>query len=260
MANLELEEILKSLQDGKVSLKKAQKLLSLYSIEQVEEFARIDVDRKKRRGVPEVVFAQTKTLDEVKKIIKNVLDKKASEYIVVSRIRDEDYTKVNSYVKKLGYKIKTGKNCKTILVHKKPIVKSKAKVGILTAGTSDIGTAEEARLMCEAMNCQCICIHDVGVAGIHRVFPSIKEFVKEDVGAIIVVAGMEGALATVVSSMVDIPVVGVPTSIGYGYGKDGVAALATMLQSCALGLSVVNIDNGIAAGAVAANIAKRTKR
>ncbi len=114
--------------------------------------------------------------------------------------------------------------------------------------------------MCEAMNCKCITSYDVGVAGIQRIFPVLKEMVEEDVECIIVVAGMEGALATLVSSMTDIPVIGVPASVGYGYGEKGIAALASMLQSCSLGLSVVNIDGGIAAGSIAANIANRSTR
>ena len=114
--------------------------------------------------------------------------------------------------------------------------------------------------MCEAMNCKCTTSYDVGVAGIHRIFPILKEMIEKEVDCIIVVAGMEGALATLVSSMVDIPIIGLPTSVGYGYGEKGIAALASMLQSCSLGLSVVNIDNGIAAGAIAANIANRAVR
>jgi NCAIR mutase (PurE)-related protein len=114
--------------------------------------------------------------------------------------------------------------------------------------------------MCEAMNCKCYCSYDVGVAGIHRVLPVLKEFIKNEVDSIIVVAGMEGALATFVSSSVDIPVIGIPTSVGYGYGEKGVAALASMLQSCALGLAVVNIDNGIGGGAIAASIANSSSR
>ena len=136
-------------------------------------------------------------------------------------------------------------------------IRDRGKIGIITAGTSDIGVAEEAKLMCESMNCECITSYDIGIAGLHRTFPILKEFVKKDVDVIIVAAGMEGALASVVSSMVNVPVVGVPTSVGYGYGEKGIAALASMLQSCALGLSVVNIDNGIGAGAVAAKIANQ---
>ena len=141
------------------------------------------------------------------------------------------------------------------MIHQKSIKTKGGKIGILTAGTSDISVAEEARLMCEAMNCECITSYDIGIAGLHRTFPILKEFVKSEVDVVIVAAGMEGALASVVSSTVNVPVVGVPTSVGYGYGEKGVAALASMLQSCSLGLSVVNIDNGIGAGAVASKIA-----
>jgi pyridinium-3,5-biscarboxylic acid mononucleotide synthase len=129
------------------------------------------------------------------------------------------------------------------------------KIGILAAGTSDIGIAEEARLVAKAMGCETILSYDVGIAGMHRVFPALEQMMSNKVSAIVVVAGMEGALASVVSSMVNIPVIGVPTSVGYGFGSDGVAALASMLQTCTFGLAVVNIDNGIGGGAFAALIA-----
>ena len=109
------------------------------------------------------------------------------------------------------------------------------------------------------MNCNSISSYDVGIAGLHRIFPVLKQFVEAEVDVIVVVAGMEGALASIVSSIADVPVIGVPTSIGYGYGEKGVGALASMLQSCSLGLTVVNIDNGVGAGAAAANIASRIK-
>lgn len=252
---MEVHEILESLEKGRISVTNAKKLLSLYSIEEVEGFAKIDINRRKRRGIPEVIFAETKELGEIKKITKKTLEKTNSA--VISRIRKEDYPKVLSFAKKQGVKIKTGKNSSSLLLFKKPIKFHGGKVGIMTAGTSDIGVAEESRLMCEAMNCKCITSHDVGVAGIQRVFPILKKMVDEDVDCIIVAAGMEGALATLVSALVDIPVIGIPTSVGYGYGEKGIAALASMLQSCSLGLSVVNIDNGIAAGGIAANIANR---
>jgi hypothetical protein len=252
---LEINEILESVKSGKISTSNAKKLLTLYSIEEVEGIAKIDINRRKRRGVPEVIFAETKELDDIKKIIKKTLEKTNS--VVISRIKKEDYKKIMAFVKRLKVKVKTGKNSSSILLFKKPIKFQGGKVGILTAGTSDIGVAEEARLMCEAMNCKCITSYDVGVAGIQRIFPILKKIVKEDVDCIIVAAGMEGALATLVSTMVDIPIIGIPTSVGYGYGGKGIAALASMLQSCSLGLSVVNIDNGIAAGGIAANIANR---
>jgi NCAIR mutase (PurE)-related protein len=252
---LEIHEILEAVKTGKTSVGNAKKLLSLYSIEEVEGFAKIDINRRKRRGVPEVVFAETKELNEIKKITKKTLEKTNS--IIISRIKKEDYPKIITYAKKLKVKIRTGKNSSSLLLFKKPIKLQGGKVGIITAGTSDIGVAEESRLMCEAMNCKCITSYDVGVAGIQRIFPVLKEMINEEVDCIIVAAGMEGALATLVSTLVDIPIIGVPTSIGYGYGEKGIAALASMLQSCSLGLSVVNIDNGIAAGGIAANIANR---
>ena len=211
-----------------------------------------------RKGIPEVIFAERKQLVETKKIISKVLKK--SNSILVSRIQKKDYSKIIDFSKKNNFKIKKGKNTTTVLIFKKTIKKSGAKIGIITAGTSDIGIAEEAKLMCESMNCECITSYDIGIAGLHRTFPILKEFVKADVDVIIVAAGMEGALASVVSSMVNVPVIGVPTSVGYGYGEKGIAALASMLQSCSLGLSVVNIDNGIGAGAVAAKIANQNSK
>ena len=255
---MEIQQILESLEKGKISIKSAKKLLSLYSIEEIEDIAKIDINRRRRKGIPEVVFAETKKLEEIKKITKKTLEKTNS--IIISRIKKEDYSKIITFAKKLKVKIKTGKNSSSILLFKKSIKFQGGKVGIITAGTSDVGIAEESRLMCESMNCKCISSYDVGVAGIQRIFPVLKKMIKEDVDCIIVAAGMEGALATLVSSMTDIPIIGIPISVGYGYGGKGITALASMLQSCSLGLSVVNIDNGIAAGGIAANIANRTVR
>lgn len=251
---MELVDILKSLELGKISVANAKKLLSLYSVEKIEDFAKFDLGRKLRRGIPEVIFAEKKQLPVLKKIILGGVSR--SDCVLVSRMSRDHYKKLISFARRHKLKIKTGKNTTSILLFKK-LLSSGGKVGILTAGTSDVGVAEEARLMCEAMGCECICSYDVGIAGLHRVFPIIKKMVHEEADAIVVVAGMEGALASIVSSLVDIPVIGVPSSVGYGYGEKGVAALAAMLQSCTLGLSVVNIDNGIGAGAFAANVANR---
>lgn len=254
---MDLTEILESLDLGKINVSKAKKLLSLYSVEKIEDFAKIDVSRKLRRGIPEIVFAEKKELSDLKKIIITLTSK--ADSVILSRINKDHYKKILTFSKKNKLKIYTGKNTTTILYSKK-LGSTGGKVGILTAGTSDIGVAEEARLVCESMGCKCICSYDIGIAGIHRLFPVIKKVIREEVDVIIVVAGMEGALASVVSSLVDIPVIGVPSSVGYGYGEKGVAALASMLQSCTLGLSVVNIDNGIGAGAFAANVANRSVR
>jgi len=254
---LNIEQIFQSLQKGKISPSKAKKLLSLYSIEKIGIIAQIDTGRKNRKGIPEIILGERKQLLDLKKIIKKTLSK--NNEVLVSRIKKKDYSKILEFSKKNKYKIKKGKNTTALLIYKKNIKKTGGKVGIIAAGTSDVGVGEEARLVCESMNCDCLCSYDVGIAGLHRIFPVLKQFVESEVGAIIVVAGMEGALASIVSSIADVPVIGVPTSIGYGYGEKGVAALASMLQSCSLGLTVVNIDNGVGAGAAAANIANRIK-
>jgi len=254
---LNIEQIFQSLQDRKISPSKAKKLLSLYSIEKIGNIAQIDTGRRNRKGIPEVILAERKELPDLKKIIKKTLTK--NNEVLISRIKQKDYTKILEFAKKNKYKIKNGKNTTALLIYKNKIKKLGGKVGIIAAGTSDIGVGEEARLVCESMNCDCLSSYDVGIAGLHRIFPVMKQFIESEVDVIIVVAGMEGALASIVSSIADIPVIGVPTSIGYGYGEKGVAALASMLQSCSLGLTVVNIDNGVGAGAAAANIANRIK-
>ena len=254
---MNIEQIFQSLQDGKISPSKAKKLLSLYSIEKIGNIAQIDTGRRNRKGIPEVILAERKELPDLKKIIKKTLTK--NNEVLISRIKQKDYTKILEFAKKNKYKIKNGKNTTALLIYKNKIKKLGGKVGIIAAGTSDIGVGEEARLICESMNCDCLSSYDVGIAGLHRIFPVMKQFIESEVDVIIVVAGMEGALASIVSSIADIPVIGVPTSIGYGYGEKGVAALASMLQSCSLGLTVVNIDNGVGAGAAAANIANRIK-
>ena len=254
---MNIEQIFQSLQDGKISPSKAKKLLSLYSIEKIDNIAQIDTGRRNRKGIPEVILAERKELPDLKKIIKKTLTK--NNEVLISRIKQKDYTKILEFAKKNKYKIKNGKNTTALLIYKNKIKKLGGKVGIIAAGTSDIGVGEEARLVCESMNCDCLSSYDVGIAGLHRIFPVMKQFIESEVVVIIVVAGMEGALASIVSSIADIPVIGVPTSIGYGYGEKGVAALASMLQSCSLGLTVVNIDNGVGAGAAAANIANRIK-
>ncbi len=252
---MNLNEILNSLTDGDVTVEKAKELLSLHAIEKIENVAQIDLGRKIRKGIPEVIFAESKQVSDIQKIISKVMKK--TDSMVISRINRKNYRKIIDFSKKQNLKVKTGKNTTTILISKKNIKMNSGVIGIITAGTSDIGVGEEARLISEAMNCKCICSYDVGIAGLHRTFPVLKEFTKSGVDSVIVVAGMEGALASVVSSLIDVPVIGVPTSVGYGYGEKGIAALASMLQSCSLGLAVVNIDNGIGAGAIAANIANK---
>ena len=256
---MDLKAILNKFAQGHLSIDEVQKQISIHSIEYVRNnLAQLDMGREIRKGVPEVVFAEGKEYQDIVRIILCAIRKK--EKVIVSRIRKDELSKLCKDLRKRNLTLEIGKYSTTILVSQgnhHQTTRTGAKIGILTAGTSDIGVAEEARLVAKAMGCDVIFRYDVGIAGIHRLFSPLEEMINKNVDAIVVVAGMEGALASIVSSIVEVPVIGVPTSIGYGFGSDGMAALASMLQSCTFGLAVVNIDNGIGAGAYAASIANR---
>lgn len=251
------KDILEKVAKGEIGVKEAQKMLSLHSIEYVEDLAKLDVGREMRRGMPEVIFGESKSYSDLTKIASAALKRKGS--VIISRVGDANLKKLQKFFSKKG-KVTVSERARTLVVSRNKIANTKGKVGIITAGTSDIAVAEEARLMAESMGCRVVVNYDVGIAGMHRLFPVLKDMISNEVDAIVVVAGMEGALASVVSTMVDIPVIGVPTSVGYGFGSNGFAALASMLQSCTTGLAVMNIDNGIGAGALAGIIANRIAR
>ena len=244
---------------GRLSIEEAQKYITIHSIEYVgNNLAKLDTGRELRRGIPEVIFAKGKEYQDIIRIVLSAA--KEREQLVISKMHRKDIPRFCRDLKKRNFYLEVGRNSTSILISKSSCVahqKIDKKIGILAAGTSDIGIAEEARLVAKAMGCGAIISYDVGIAGMHRIFPALQEMIAERVHVIVVVAGMEGALASVISSIVDIPVIGVPTSVGYGFGSGGIAALASMLQSCTLGLAVVNIDNGVGAGAFAALIANR---
>jgi pyridinium-3,5-biscarboxylic acid mononucleotide synthase len=255
---MDLRTIMEKFSEGSLTFDEVQRQLCIHSIEySADNLAKLDIGREIRRGVPEVIFAEGKDYRDVVQIIFSVL--KRNGMAIISRLIRRDIPKLCNLLKKRNYYVEVGVKSTTLLVSSSEYIekKSSPKIGILSAGTSDIGVAEEARLIAKAMGCSAVVNYDVGIAGIHRLFPALQQMISENVNAIVVVAGMEGALASVVASLVDIPVVGVPTSVGYGFGSGGLAALASMLQSCTVGLAVVNIDNGIGAGAFAASIAKR---
>jgi len=257
---MDLHTILDRFANGSLSLSDVEKEISIHAIERIGDIAKLDVGREMRKGMPEIIFAENKEYNDVIKIALAAIRRNGQT--VVSRIRKNELSRVANALKKNGLLVEVGKKSTTLLASDKSFGRKMtgAKIGIIAAGTSDIGVAEEARLVAKAMGCEAMASYDVGIAGMHRLFPALREMMTQNAGAIVVVAGMEGALASVVTSMVDIPVVGVPTSIGYGFGANGIAALASMLQSCSLGLAVVNIDNGVGAGAYAASVAKRMTR
>jgi len=254
-----LREVLERLVKGQISIGEAEKLLKIFAIEEIGNLARIDAGREFRRGIPEVILAEGKGTEDVAEIALRMLNEKGRA--IISRATKEQVHAIKDVVPGEAL-LQVDDKVGLIVVKRKgfEVKKTGGKVGILTAGTSDIPVAEEARVIAEEMGCEVITAYDVGVAGIHRLFPPLKEMIEEDVDVIVVVAGREGALPSVVAGLVDTPMVAVPTSIGYGLGEKGVSALMAMLQACSLGLAVVNIDGGVAAGAISALIANRVAK
>jgi hypothetical protein len=253
-----LREILQRLAEGKISVDEAEKALKFNAIETVAGVARLDVARELRRGVPEIVLAEGKTTDDLISICTRMLEKNGRA--IVSRVNDEQLRRLKDAFGK--HRIEQPPHAKSIVIakadHKRPM--TGGRVGVLTAGTVDLAVAEEASMIAREMGCETYLEADAGVAGLHRLAEPLGHMIENDVDSLIVVAGREGALPTVVAGLVDIPLIAVPASSGYGYGGHGEAALMAMLQACSLGLAVVNIDSGIAAGVVAAQIANRVAR
>jgi pyridinium-3,5-biscarboxylic acid mononucleotide synthase len=210
--------------------------------------ARIDIAREKRRGFPEVIYCPGKKISQIKKIAECIL--KHNDTLLLTRVNDQIYQAIKTISKRLVY----NREANLIYVANKKKIEKKGLILVISAGTSDIPVAEEAAVTAELMNNRVERLYDVGVAGIHRLLDE-SELVK-NADVLIVVAGMEGALASVVSGMVAKPVIGVPTSVGYGASFQGIAPLLTMLNSCSPGVSVVNIDNGFGAGYLAGLINK----
>ena len=252
-----MKEILQKLTEGKISIQEAEKQLKIMQIQEINDVAKLDTGREARTGIPEAIFAEGKDDDD---LIKIILRGTEIGRLMVTRLEKDRYHILKSQIDTLkdkGFKIEYNKKARILLI-KNHEIEREGKIGVITAGTSDIPVAEEARITAEEVGCEVIVSYDVGVAGIHRLFSHIKNMIDEDVKAIIVVAGMEGALPSVVAGLVDVPVIGVPTSVGYGVGEGGFTALFAMLQSCAPGIAAVNIDNGFGAGVFAVKIAKQT--
>ena len=253
----EMLTILEKLASGEISVKSAYEALKrLRSLRILRNFARIDTARKERTGIPEIILATGKSEEQVAEIALALAESQG--FALVTRASSPSYAKaVREKAERAGFHVEENKVARTILVkHPAHEFKKMGKIAILSAGTADIKVAEEAKIVAQVCGCEVLTAYDVGIAGLHRLSEPLERFLSEGVVAIIVVAGMEGALPSVVASLVDIPVIAVPTSVGYGLGGGGIAAILSMIQSCTPGVAVVNIDNGVAAGALAARIAR----
>ena len=242
----ELKIILNNLYNNKLSPEDALKQLKSFSYENMG-FAKIDHNREIRSGLPEVIYSKGKSVAQIKKIIASL--SKAKSDILATKLSADAYKSLKPSLPKKAIYNKQGQ---ILIIRNKKLIAKKGLITIVTAGTSDIPIAQEAVTTADLLGSRVETIFDVGVAGLHRLLDNIKKIEKARV--IIVVAGMEGALASVVGGLVSQPIIAVPTSVGYGTSFGGVSALLTMLNSCATGMAVVNIDNGFGAGCMAHRI------
>ena len=234
-----IEEILQAFKDGQLDLDEAKTQISSNYFEEIEGTT-IDHSRQARTGQAEVIFAQSKTTSQVLSAFTRIADN--GNNVLATRVRPDAAEALQREFAELSYS-ETANLASLLIQAPVPLT---TPIGVITAGTSDLGVAEEAALTAEFYGSPVFRINDVGVAGIHRLFARLEEI--KNCRTLVVVAGMEGALPSVVGGLVAKPVIAVPTSVGYGASFHGLAALLGMLNSCASGVSVVNIDNGFGAG------------
>jgi len=241
-----LEKILKGVSAGSISVEDAAKSLKHIHLEDID-YAHVDHHRSMRKGFPEVIFGEGKTLEQIAGIMEKMAIQE--EIILVTRADKEKAESVLSRFSGAVYH----EEARMIVWKRKEISRQgRGKILVLSAGTSDIPVAKEAYITAQAMGNDVDSVFDVGVAGIHRLFNHKKMI--DDASVLVVVAGMEGALPSVVAGMVSRPVIAVPTSVGYGVSFGGLTALFAMLNSCSSNVAVVNIDNGFGAGYMASMI------
>jgi pyridinium-3,5-biscarboxylic acid mononucleotide synthase len=243
----DVEKLLKEVKSGETSIEEALDVLKNFPYTDLG-FARIDHHREMRTGYPEIIYCAGKSIDQVKEIFRVMSEKENN--IIGTRANIEMYEAVRSISSDAVYY----SMARIISLQKKKPKVPDTRIAIITAGTSDMPVAEEAAITAELLGNNVLRIYDAGVAGIHRLVDKLPEI--RNCRVIIVIAGMEGALASVVGGLVDKPVVAVPTSVGYGANFGGISALLAMLTSCSTGVTVVNIDNGFGAGFAASMINK----
>ena len=250
MNSNDIEEILKAHSAGNLSVEQASERLKNLSYENIG-YARVDHARAARQGFPEVIFGQGKTKEQIIGIFEKLAARSAN--VLITRTTGEVYGEIRNVFTDAEWHA----DARIIRIFRDKTELGAGEIAIVTAGTSDIPVAEEAALTAEAMGNRVKRIWDAGVAGIHRILSEREQL--QNARVVIVAAGMEGALPSVVGGLVKVPVIAVPTSIGYGASFGGIAALLGMLNSCASNVTVVNIDNGFGAGFVASLINRRVE-
>lgn len=239
-----LKELLDQIKDGRLDVEQGLKKLRDLPFLDIGH-TNIDLHRPLRNGFPEVIYAQGKTPEQVADIFGHM---QAHGNILATRVSED----MAEYVRSRCPNVRYNPLGRTLTYVKKEMVWRKGEIAVITAGTSDLAVAEEAKVTCEMLGSRAQIVSDVGVAGIHRLFHRMEDIRKASV--LIVVAGMEGALSSVVGGLVEHPIIAVPTSVGYGANFSGLSALLGMLTSCAAGVTVVNIDNGFGGACAACRI------
>ena len=242
----ELTELLCRVADGSVSPDEAALKLKMQPFEEIGEYAKVDMHRGIRQGVPEVIYGAGKTKEHILGIARTMLQN-GQETVLITRLCREAADFVAAELPLEYHEI-----AKIGIIGGMPEKSGKGRIVVATGGTSDMPVAEEAALTAEALGNEVLRLYDVGVSGIHRLLSHMDTIMLARV--VVAVAGMEGALPSVIGGLADCPVIAVPTSVGYGASLGGIAALLSMLNSCASGVSVVNIDNGFGAGYLASMI------
>ncbi|WMW25659.1 nickel pincer cofactor biosynthesis protein LarB [Methanolobus sediminis] len=250
---MDLKTILDKLKNNELDIETAESDIRSMGYVPVTDIAKIDTFRKHRTGIMEAILAEGKDPADVVKIAKAQVA--ASGRVLITRLNDGHREMIQAMFN--SDELEWDLHLKGVVVHNgTPVPRTGGVVAIITAGTADIDAAEEARMVAHEMGCDTVAIYDVGVAGFHRLVSEMQILKEKKPDSIVVAAGREGTLPTVVSGLMDVPVIGLPVSTGYGAGAKGEAALLSMLQSCSV-LSVVNIDAGFVAGSFAARIANR---
>lgn len=241
---MDARELLEQVKAGLISIDDAEKIIKKAPFEEMG-YAKLDYHRSVRQGNPEVVFCQGKPDEYLVEIYKRLLEVEGE--VFGTRASKEQYELVKKEIPEITYD-----EISKILKYEKPDKIRRGKIAVCTAGTADIPVAEEAAMTAEFFGSKVTRIYDVGVCGIHRLLGKLDDI--QNANCIVAVAGMEGALASVIGGLVSKPVIAVPTSVGYGASMNGISALLTMINSCANGIAVVNIDNGYGAGYMANQI------
>ena len=247
MDKTEMTALLQAVAEGTVSPEDAALRLKMQPIQEICDYAKVDMHRGIRQGVPEVIYGAGKTKEHILGIAKAMLEN-GQITVLITRLTQE----AADYLTAAALPLKYDPLSRTGVVGELPKPTGKGRVVVATGGTSDIPVAEEAAVTAEVLGNEVVRLYDVGVSGIHRLLSHMDAIMSARV--IVAVAGMEGALPSVIGGLADCPVIAVPTSVGYGASLGGIAALLSMLNSCASGVSVVNIDNGFGAGYMASMI------